>query len=216
MIKTKNRGLFIVISGPSGAGKGTVCKGLVKANPNVWLSVSATTREKRPDEKNGENYFFLTKDEFIDKIEAGEFLEYAIVHDNQYYGTPKEKINEHLTKGKDVILEIDIKGALQIQDNIPNSLFIFILPPSMKELKRRLISRGTESKEKMIERFKASYKEINEITKYNYVVVNDNIEDAIKKINAIMVAEKCRVDRIEDVALNNLEEEIHENLVDTK
>jgi len=214
MIKTKSRGLFIVISGPSGAGKGTVCQKLIKSNPNIWLSVSATTREKRPDEIDGENYFFITKDQFIDKIENGEFLEYAVVHNNQYYGTPKAKINEYLTKGRDVILEIDIKGALQIKEAFPNSLFIFILPPSMSELKKRLIKRGTESKEKMIERFKTSYKEINEITKYNYVVVNDNLNAAVKKVNAIMIAEKCRVDRIEEVNLNNLEEELHEILAD--
>jgi guanylate kinase len=216
MIKTKSRGLFIVISGPSGAGKGTVCKELVKNNPNIWLSISATTREKRINEVNGENYFFITKEEFVDKIENGEFLEYAIVHNNEYYGTPKGKINEYLTKGKDVILEIDIKGALQIQENFPNTLFIFILPPSMKELKNRLIKRATESKEKMIERFKTSYKEINEITKYNYVVVNDKLEDAVHKVEAIMMAERCRVDRIEEVSLNNLEEELHEILTDIK
>lgn len=214
MIKTKKQGLFIVISGPSGTGKGTVCEKLVNESSNFWLSVSATTREKRPSETDGKDYYFISKEEFESRIKNDDFLEYATVHSNQYYGTPKNKILENLDSGKDVILEIDINGALQIKNKFPQALFIFILPPSMKELKKRLINRGTESKEKILERFKKAYKEINELPKYNYVVVNDDLDVAVHKVASIVIAEKCRVDRIEEVELNTIEEEIHEDLAD--
>ena len=125
-----------------------------------------------------------------------------------------DKVFDHLNNGEDVILEIDIQGALQIKNMYSEGLFIFIMPPTMKELKKRLIKRGTETKEKVLERFKKAYQEINELSKYNYVVVNDEVELATKKIEAIMLAEKCRVDRIEEVDLYNSEEEIHESLVD--
>jgi len=214
MIKTKKQGLFIIISGPSGAGKGSVCEKLVEHDSNFWLSVSATTRGKRPGEVDGRDYFFLTKDEFESKIKNNEFLEYAIVHSDQYYGTPKDKIIEYLSIGTDVILEIDINGALQVKSQFPQALFIFILPPSMKELRKRLIKRGTETKDKIIERFKTAYKEINEMAKYNYVVVNDDLDIAVHKVASIVIAEKCRVERIEEVELNTIEEEIHEDLAD--
>lgn len=214
MIKTKKQGLFIVISGPSGAGKGTVIQNLIKDNPNVWLSVSATTRAIRKDDIKDVTYFFLTKEEFEERIKNNEFLEYEIVHNGQYYGTPNGKINEYLNNGIDVILEIDIKGALKVKNVFPQGLYIFILPPSMRELKKRLVERNTESNDKIIERFKTAYKEINEVTKYNYVVVNDDIDTAVNKVSAIMMAERCRVDRIEEVYLNTLEEELHEDLAD--
>lgn len=213
MIKTKKSGSLIVISGPSGAGKGTIVKELLK-NPSNWLSISATTRDKRPKDVDGVDYYFLTENEFLNKIENNEFLEYARVHSNKYYGTPKKPIIDKLEQGYDVILEIDIEGAKQIKNNYPNAIFIFIVPPSMKELKRRLVNRNTESKEKILERFKTAYKEINEISKYNYVVVNDIVDNAVNKVNAIISAEKCRVDRIVDVDLYNKEEEIHELLVE--
>lgn len=213
MIKTKKSGSLIVISGPSGAGKGTIVKELLK-NPSYWLSISATTREKRPKDVDGIDYYFLTENEFLNKIENNEFLEYARVHSNKYYGTPKKPIIDKLEQGYDVILEIDIEGAKQIKNNYANAIFIFIVPPNMKELKRRLVNRNTESKEKILERFRTAYKEINEISKYNYVVVNDIVDNAVNKVNAIISAEKCRVDRIVDVDLYNKEEEIHELLVE--
>lgn len=216
IIKTKEKGILIVISGPSGAGKGTICSRLLEDNKNIWLSTSMTTREPRGAEKNGKEYFFVSKEEFEEKIKRDEFLEYAIVHSNQYYGTPKDKINEKLNNGYDVILEIDIQGALKIQDKISEALFIFIMPPTMDVLKERLINRNTESEEKVLERFKTAYNEINEVTKYNYVVINDKIDIATKKVEAIIIAEKCRVDRIEEVDLNNNEEQIHESLIDVK
>ncbi len=213
MIKTKKRGTLIVLSGPSGVGKGTIAKELIK-NKNFWLSISATTRSPRGTEQDGLEYFFLTKEEFETKIDNGDFLEYAIVHNNNYYGTPKDKIEEKLNEGLDVILEIDIQGALSINNKIKDSLFIFIMPPSMQILKERLIARNTEDEEKVLARFKTAYKEINEVKKYNYVVINDILEDAINKVNSIITAEKCRVDRIEEVDLGNMEELIHETLVD--
>ncbi len=204
MIKTKKRGLFIVISGPSGAGKSTINKELLRTNKNLWLSISMTTREPRAGEIEGREYFFVSKEEFEKKIKENNFLEYAIVHHNNYYGTPKEPINDYLNKGIDVILEIDIKGALQIKEKKEKAIFIFILPPSMKELKKRLTKRGAESKEKILERFKTAYQEINEITNYNYVIINDNLTKAINNMKAIIEAEHCRVDRIEEVVHEEL------------
>lgn len=216
MIKISKKGLFIIISGPSGAGKGTICDYLLKDNNDIWLSVSATTRKPRGLEEDGIAYYFLEREDFENRIKKNEFLEYAIVHNEEYYGTPKKEVLEKLDNGFDVILEIDINGALQIKNNYKDALFIFIMPPSMKELKKRLVNRGTESKEKIVERFKKSYQEINVVDKYNYVVVNDNIEDAVNKVKAIIQAEKCKVSRIEDLDLNTIEEEIHEELVDFK
>ncbi len=216
MLKNKKRGIFIVISGPSGAGKGTICKELMKSSENLWLSVSMTTREPRKGEYHGVDYYFVSKEQFKRNIEENKLLEYAIIHSGHYYGTPREPINNYLTNGIDVILEIDINGALQIKEKNKEALFIFILPPSMDELKNRLIKRGTESKEKIVERFKRSYEEINSITKYNYVVVNDDLSSAVEKVRSIIIAERCRVDRIEEVFLNNPEETIHEGLLENK
>lgn len=206
------KGLLIVISGPSGTGKGTVCKKLLKNN-NFWFSVSATTRAPREGEVHGKNYYFMTKEEFQDKIEENDFLEYAEVYGN-YYGTPKSKVVEMLDKGKDVILEIDIQGALKVKENYKEGIFIFILPPSMEELKNRIIKRGTETEESLMTRFKSAYKEINYVSKYNYAVVNDKVNDAVEKIQSIIIAEKCRVDRIKDSILLSKEGIIHEQLYD--
>lgn len=206
------KGLLIVISGPSGTGKGTVCKELLKNN-NFWFSVSATTRAPREGEVHGKNYYFMTKEQFQDKIEENDFLEYAEVYGN-YYGTPKSKVVEMLDKGKDVILEIDIQGALKVKENYKEGIFIFILPPSMEELKNRIIKRGTETEESLMTRFKSAYKEINYVSKYNYAVVNDKVNDAVEKIQSIIIAEKCRVDRIKNSILLSKEGIIHEQLYD--
>lgn len=214
MFKSKEKGLLIVISGPSGAGKGTIVNELLKQEENLWLSISMTSRLPRENEKNGKDYYFVTKQEFEEKINQNELLEYAIVHHNMYYGTPKAHIEEKINKGIDVILEIDIQGALKIKEKIKESIFIFILPPSMEELKKRLINRATESEEKIMERFQTAYNEINHMTKYNYVVINDHIKDAVNKVKSIISAEKCRVDRIEEVYLNSKAEHLHESLID--
>lgn len=213
ILKHKERGSLIVVSGPSGSGKGTVIQEFLKHNDKAWLSISCTSRNPRPGDVPNESYFFISREEFEERIELGEFLEYAEYNGN-YYGTPKEHIEEKLKKGIDVILEIEVQGALKVKESVPEAICIFIMPPTMKELKKRLVGRGTESKDKVLERFKTAYKEINQIANYNYVVTNDTIEQASQKISAILLSEKCRVDRIEQVYLANEEEEIHELLID--
>ncbi|MCR4944300.1 MAG: guanylate kinase [Clostridium sp.] len=201
-----NRGILIVISGPSGAGKGTICKALLEKHKDIYLSVSATTREPRQGEVHGVNYYFMTKEEFKGKVQENDFLEWAEVYGN-YYGTPKSKVEEMLDSGKNVILEIDIQGALRVKENCgEDGVFIFILPPSMKELKQRIINRGSETPESLMKRFTSAYKEINYISKYNYGVVNDTVDAAVSKIENILAAESCRVDRIKDNVLPDLKE----------
>ena len=209
----KNRGSLIILSGPSGAGKGTIYNELLKHDSNLRFSVSMTTRKPRDGEVNGKDYFFVTVEEFKKEIENDSFLEYALVHGN-YYGTLKKEVERDLDNGNDVILDIDIQGAVNIKAKKEDGIFIFIMPPSMRELKNRLVKRGTETKDKLIERFKNAYKEVNEMSKYNYVVINDEVDLAVKKIEAILIAERCRVDRIEEFDVNNQEELIHELLVD--
>ncbi len=209
----KKRGLLIVISGPSGAGKGTICKELLEKNDNLLLSVSATTRSPRNGEVDGVNYHFLCKDDFITRIEKNDFLEHAEVYGN-YYGTPKSNVDKMLDSGRDVILEIDIQGALKVKENTEEGVFIFILPPSMEELKQRIINRGSETPESLMKRFKSAYKEINFVSKYNYAVVNDEVDIAVEKLEAIILAEKCRVDRLKHSILDSKEDLIHEQLYD--
>ena len=213
MIKEKKSGQLIVISAPSGCGKGSIINGVLEKNKNMWLSVSTTSRKIRENDIPGVTYNFVTEEEFKQKIEEGFFLEYTNYAGN-YYGTPKGTIKEKLDQGIDVILEIEIEGAANIKKLIPEAIFIFILPPSLKDMVKRLKKRGTDSKEKILERFHIAYKQINEVTKYNYVVVNDILEDAINKVEAIIKAEKCRVDRIEEVFVDTKEEEIHELLME--
>ena len=212
-MNNKGRGLLIVISGPSGAGKGTICKSFLERNPEMAISVSATTRSPRKGEVEGVNYYFMSKEQFKDKIEKNDFLEYAEVYDN-FYGTPKSNVEQLLESGRDVILEIDIQGALKVKENTEEGVFIFILPPSMEELKARIIKRGSETPESLMKRFKSAYKEINFISRYNYAVVNDEVETAVEKLEAIISAEKCRVDRIKHSILDSKEGIIHEQLYD--
>lgn len=214
MIKTKKSGQLIVISSPSCGGKGSIIAGLLKNdNKSRWLSVSTTSRKIRENDIPGVTYNFVSKEEFEEKIKQGYFIEYTNYVGN-YYGTPKKYIQEKLNEGIDVILEIEIEGASNIKKIIPEAIFIFIMPPSLKTLVKRLKARNTDTNDKILERFHTAYKEINEVTKYNYVVVNDDLEDAIQKVEAIIKAEKCRVDRIEEVFLDTKEEEIHELLMD--
>lgn len=168
----------------------------------------------RSNDIDGVTYKFVTEEEFNKMVETDELLEYATVFSGKRYGTPKKEVLEKLSQGIDVIMEINIEGALQIKNKFKDALFIFILPPSMDELKRRLTERNIESPEKIIERFKTAYKEINAIKNYNYVVVNDNLDEAVMKVKSIIISQKCRVDRIESLNLQTLEEELHEELVD--
>ena len=214
MIKQKKNGELIIISGTTCAGKGTVVKKLVEKNPNLKVSISYTSREKRDGEIEGKDYYFVSSEEFERKIQDGDFLEYAKVQYGKYYGTPKKEVHDLLERGFDVILEIDVQGAQQIKEMFPQTILIFIMAPSMSEVKRRIKARGKETKEQILERFKVAYNELNEIPKYNYVVVNDNLEEAVSKVEAILLSEKCRVDRIEEIAVENQEEFIHEFLMD--
>lgn len=214
MIRHKNTGQLIIISAPSGSGKGTIINRLLENdNTNRWLSVSTTSRMPRPIDIPGVTYNFVTEEEFEDLIKEEFFIEYTNYAGN-YYGTPKEAIKKKLDAGIDVILEIEIEGASNIKKTVPEALFIFIMPPSLKTMVKRLQNRKTESKDKIIERFRQAYKEINQVTQYNYVVVNDDLDEAVNKVESIIKAEKCRVDRIEEVYLDTKEEEIHELLMD--
>ena len=214
MIKTKKTGELIIISGTTCAGKGTIVEKLLQNNKDIVLSTSYTSRPIRPKEVDGKDYYFVTRDEFEKKIENDDFLEYACVRYGEYFGTPKKEVIDLLESGKDVILEIDVQGAEIIKEKFPDTLLIFILAPSMEEVKRRIINRKTETKEQIIERFKTAYREINEVNKYNYVVINDDIDTCVKKVESIILANKCRVDRIEEMSVENEEEFMHELLMD--
>ncbi|MBQ2872846.1 MAG: guanylate kinase [Bacilli bacterium] len=178
------KGKFIVISGPSGVGKGTICNQLLK-ELNAWYSVSMTTRSMREGEVEGVNYYFVTKEEFKKRIEDGKLLEYNIYNDN-YYGTPKDKVLEKLEEGINVFSEIDVNGAKNVKKIFPDALLIYIAPPSIEELKERLISRGTEDLETIENRLKIAADELKQAHFYDYVVVNDNLQDAILKIKNII------------------------------
>lgn len=193
------KGQLLVVSGPSGAGKGTICKALIEKNP-IWISTSCTTRKPRVGEVDGVNYFFIEREEFLKKIDQDEFLEYAEVYGN-FYGTPRSEVLRLLDEGKDVILEIDIQGALKIKSSYPEGVFIFIMPPSMEELRNRITNRGSETPESLKTRLEAAYDEISFASKYDYAVVNDEVDKAVKKIESIIIAEKCRVFKIKDELL---------------
>ena len=214
MIKTKNKGDLIIISGTTCAGKGTVIKRLLANHNDIVLSTSYTSSPKRDSEVDGVDYNFVTPEEFERKIKNGDFLEYAQVQYGAYYGTPKKEVLELLNSGKDVILEIDVQGAKQIKELYPSTILIFIMAPSMREVKRRIMMRGDENIDQIISRFKVAYNEINQINAYNYVVVNDDLDNAVAKVEAILTSEKLRVDRIEELSVENEEEIIHELLMD--
>lgn len=190
------RGMLIVLSGPSGVGKGTVRKAIFDQPGNDFqYSISMTTRKPRPGEVNGKDYFFVSKEEFEQKIQAGEMLEYAKYVDN-YYGTPLKWINDTLDAGKDVFLEIEVNGAMQVRSKSPNGVFIFLTPPDLMELKQRLIHRGTDSMEVINKRIKKAFSEIEMMQNYDYAVVNDEVPNAVEKVKEIIRSERLRVLRV--------------------
>lgn len=194
------KGILIVLSGPSGTGKGTICKSFLDKNKSVKLSISCTTRTPREGEVDGVNYFFTEKEKFEDMISKDEFLEYANVYGN-YYGTPKAYVEDMLNKGHDVILEIDTQGALNVKEKFSDGVYIFIMPPSLEELESRIVGRGSETEDTLKKRLGAAASEIKLAEKYNYAVINDTIDEAVKKIESIIIAEKCKIDR----AKNNIQ-----------
>lgn len=201
-----HKGLLIIVSGPSGAGKGTICKELISRDDSILVSVSATTRKPRNGEVDGISYHFLSRERFEKMISEDGFLEHACVYDN-YYGTPKDFVVDQITQGKNVLLEIDIQGALQVKKKYPEGIFVFILPPSMKTLKSRIEGRGSETPESLNKRLSSAYSEIELIKNYDYFIVNDTVDHATDVLQAIITAEKCRVDAdIQDIVRRFKEE----------
>ena len=190
----KNKGILIVLSGPAGTGKGTVCKEFIKRNPDTVISVSATTRQPRPGEEHGREYYFVSKAEFEERIKNDGFLEYAQFCDN-FYGTPLSEVNEKLENGINVILEIEVQGAMQIKKKVPEAVLVFIAPPSKKVLRERIEGRGTETADVIDKRLKVAETELCMIENYDYVIVNDEVEKAVIRFEFIKNAERFKVSR---------------------
>lgn len=205
----KKKGVLIIISGFSGAGKGTIVKKLVESNL-FSLSISATSRKARSYEVEGEHYFFIEKNEFEEMIKNKELIEWAIYCDN-YYGTPKKYVEETISQGKDVILEIEMQGALQVKAKFPDSILVFVTAPTAKDIKQRLINRGTESLEIINKRLEKSYNEIDFIDDYDYVLINNDIEECVKTIRTLIDIEHLRVIRNRDIK-ERLKKEFYELL----
>lgn len=205
------RGLLIVFSGPSGVGKGTVRAAIFESSQHQFdYSVSMTTRQQRPGEVDGKDYFFTTREAFEEKIISGQMLEYAEYVGN-YYGTPLEYVNQTLDQGKDVFLEIEVQGALQVKEKVPDGVFIFLTPPDLDELRGRLSGRGTDSLAVINERMEKAREEIKLMSEYDYAVVNDEVHLAVERVKKIVEAEHFRVDRVigryqdmVDVAAHNI------------
>ncbi len=198
-------GMLIVLSGPSGSGKGTIIKQLLQSREDTVLSISITTRQPRPGEIEGVHYFFRTREEFEQKITDNALLEYAEYNGN-YYGTPEDAIREWLSQGKNVLLEIEVQGAEQVMNHRSDLVSIFITIPSMKELERRLRDRGTEDEEKICGRMAVARRELTRAFRYDYVVLNDEVELAVQRINTIIDAEKMRYARMENYVMEVLED----------
>ena len=189
-----SKGLLIVLSGPSGTGKGTVCDALLEKRKNIALSVSCTTRAPRPGEVDGVSYYFVTEPDFKEMLVHDEFLEHASVYGN-YYGTPTSFVQKQLEHGKDVLLEIDVQGALKAKRVFPEGVYIFLLPPSMEELENRIRSRGTESEDQIVSRLSKAKSEALLAERYDYVIVNDVVDDVVQSVECILAAERLKVSR---------------------
>lgn len=186
-----NKGILVVVSGFSGAGKGTVMKSLLDQYDNYALSVSVTTRKPRPGEEDGREYFFRTKEEFETLIREDALIEYAQYVEN-YYGTPRSYVEEMLSRGKDVILEIEIQGAMKIKEKIPEALLVFVAPPSVAELKKRLEGRGTETSEVIASRLHRAGEEAEGMEAYDYLLINDDLDTCVKELHQIIQCEHAR------------------------
>lgn len=203
----EEKGILFVLSGPSGVGKGTVRKQLFNQDTELRYSISMTTRERRSGETDGVDYFYKTTDEFETLIQQNKLLEYA-KYVNNYYGTPRDYVETTLAAGHDVFLEIEVQGALQVKQNFPEGVFIFLFPPSLEELKNRIVSRGTETEELVLNRLKAAKDEIEMMDAYDYVVVNDNVDHAVGKIESIIQSEHLKRERIERQYKRLLEDDL--------
>lgn len=191
----KRKGILFVLSGPSGVGKGTVKEALLKTMDDICLSISATTRKSRSNEVHSKDYFFVDPQEFQEMIDNNQLLEWAQVYSN-WYGTPRDFVLEHLQKGCDVLLEIDIQGAMQVKNKMPEAVFIFLAPPDLDELARRLCGRGEDSQESIDLRLATCAAEMAHIKYYNYVVVNNHVNEALEKVRSIIQAERCSLNNI--------------------
>ncbi|WP_332630723.1 guanylate kinase [Halalkalibacter flavus] len=191
----KDKGLLLVLSGPAGVGKGTVCSALRQENTSVQYSVSATTRSPREGEQDGVNYFFKTREQFEKMIEQDQLLEWAEYVGN-YYGTPIEYVRETINSGQDIILEIEVQGALKVRERFPEGVFIFLMPPSLAELRSRIVGRGTETEDIINKRMTVAKDEIEMMKKYDYVVENDEVHLAVERIKSIVTAEHCKRERL--------------------
>lgn len=190
------KGALLIISAPSGAGKTTICRKLLARRKDLRYSTSCTTRAPRPGEKDGKSYFFLDRDEFKRKIQRGEFLEWAIVHD-EYYGTPKRFVEDETKTGRHVIMAIDVQGAMSIRRKHPSAILVFVLPPSFDALKSRLAHRGGQAADEVAKRLANSRGELAAAKEYDYVVVNDDLEKAVKQISCILTAESLKTSRLD-------------------
>lgn len=190
------KGNLIILSGPSGVGKSTVCRALLAQSNNLVLSISATTRQPRPGELAGREYFFYSPEKFAEALKQNAFLEWAEVFGN-YYGTPRAYVEKVLAQGQDCLLEIDVQGALQVKAQWPEGIFVFLVPPSQEELKKRITLRATENEAERQKRLNQAQIELSYLSEYDYLVVNDDLAAAVKKLQAIIIAERCRLSRLD-------------------
>ncbi|REJ10836.1 guanylate kinase [Halobacillus trueperi] len=200
------KGILFILSGPSGVGKGTVRKALFEQSTDLRYSISMTTRDPREGEVDGVDYFFKSRDEFEKLISQGQLIEHAEYVGN-YYGTPRQYVEQTLNEGKDVFLEIEVQGALKVRENFPEGVFVFLIPPSLEELKDRIVNRGTETEDKVKNRLKAAKEEIDMMDAYDYVVVNDQIDNAVTKVKSIVASEHCKRERVAHQYKKALEDE---------
>ena len=192
----KSRGSLFIVSAPSGAGKTTLCRQLVETLPNLGFSVSFTTRRPRPGEVNDRDYTFISREDFRSKADQGEFIEWAEVH-GEFYGTSKKRVEALLAEGNDVILDIDTQGAMQIKRKFHDGIYIFVLPPSLQILRERLETRMTDSEQEIDRRFKRATDEIKTYREYDYVIMNDNLDDAVRKFKAIIISRRSSIRKID-------------------